>query len=325
MWLVYADDCDHDRHSAPRLKALSQAATEHPRIILRKNAAFELGQTQSGAVANANKGVRMAKLRIALANLRFPSSPEESVLLVKAGTVEAGGAGSDIICFPECYVPGYRAKGKKNPPPDPVFLNRAWDEIADAALKANVAVILGTERIVNGSLVATALVINRDGTIAGFQDKVQIDPSEEITYAAGTGRRVFELDGVKFGIAICHEGWRYPETVRWAVRRGAQVVFHPHFHEAEFDDYVPSTFADPANSFHEKSMLCRAAENTCWFASVNCASPGSPTTSAIARPDGRLFCYQPYGKEGLLLADIDPSAATGLLARRCRTDAMAAS
>jgi predicted amidohydrolase len=72
-------------------------------------------------------------------------------------------------------------------------------------------------------------------------------------------------------------------------------------------------------------MFCRAAENTCWFASVNCASPGSPTTSAIVRPDGTLLCYQPYGKEGLLFGDIDLSAATCLLASRCRTDAMAAS
>ena len=79
---------------------------------------------------------------------------------------------------------------------------------------------------------------------------------------------------------------------------------------------VPSTFADPANSFHEKANLCRAAENTCYFASVNCASPGSPTTSAVVRPDGTLLRYLLYGKEGLLIVDIDLRAATGLLAAR---------
>jgi predicted amidohydrolase len=83
--------------------------------------------------------------------------------------------------------------------------------------------------------------------------------------------------------------------------------------------YRPSSFADPANSFHEKAVLCRAAENTCYIATVNCASAGSPTTSAIVRPDGTLLCYQPYGKEGLLIADIDLSAATGLLASRCKS------
>ncbi len=52
---------------------------------------------------------------------------------------------------------------------------------------------------------------------------------------------------------------------------------------------------------------------------MNFASPGAPTTSAIARPDGTLLSYQPYGKEGLLVAEIDISAATGLLATRYKS------
>jgi predicted amidohydrolase len=221
-----------------------------------------------------------------------------------------------VICFPECFVPGYRGLGKSVPPADPVFIDRAWSAIAAAAAKAKVAVVLGTERIVDKALLPTALVINPDGTIAGFQDKVHIDPSEEPIYTPGSGRRVFQTGPLIFGVAICHEGWRYPETVRWAVRHGAHIVFHPHFHEAEPGSYRPSTFADPANTFHEKAVLCRAAENTCYIATVNCAGAGSPSTSAVVRPDGTLQSYQPYGKEGLLIADIDIAAATGLLAAR---------
>ena len=260
----------------------------------------------------------MDVFRIALANLRFPATPDESVRLAEQAIAQASTERAGIICFPECYVPGFRAVGKHVPPPDPAFLERAWSTIAAAAAKASVAVVLGTERVVDGALLATALVINPDGTLAGFQDKVQIDPSEEITYSPGCGRRIFQTGGLTFGVAICHEGWRYPETVRWAARRGAQIVFHPQFHEAEPGSYAPSSFADPANSFHEKAVLCRAAENTCYFATVNYASAGSPTTSAIAQPDGTLLSYQPYGKEGLLIADIDIAAATGLLAARCK-------
>jgi predicted amidohydrolase len=164
--------------------------------------------------------------------------------------------------------------------------------------------------------VATVLVTDPEGARVGFQDKVQIDPSEEGTYTPGVGRRVFQVDALTFGVVICHEGWRYPETVRWAARRGAQVVFHPHFHEAEPGAYRPRDFGDPANTFHEKAVLCRAAENTCWVATVNCASAGSPTTSAVVRPDGTLHAFQPYGKAGLLVADLDLAAATGLLAAR---------
>ncbi len=102
------------------------------------------------------------------------------------------------------------------------------------------------------------------------------------------------------------------------MRNGAQVVFHPHFHPAEPGGFVPTSFADPRNSFYEKPMLCRAAENTCYVATVNVASAGSPTTSAVIRPDGTLLCYQPYAVEGLLLAELDLAAATGLLAARYR-------
>jgi predicted amidohydrolase len=261
----------------------------------------------------------MNMFRIALANIRFPATPEESIMLAEQAIAQASVERAGLICFPECFVPGYRGIGKAIPAPDSAFLERAWSAIAAVAAKAAVTVVLGTERMINDALLATALVINQDGTIAGFQDKVQLDPSEEGTYSFGSWRRVFQTGPLTFGIAICHEGWRYPETVRWAVRRGAHVVFHPHFHEAEPGGYVPSTFADPANSFHEKAVLCRAAENTCYFATVNVASAGSPTTSAVVRPDGTLLCYQPYGKEGLLIADIDLTAATGLLAARCNS------
>lgn len=260
----------------------------------------------------------MSTVRIALANLPFPGTPDESVTLAEAAIHQASDLGAAGVCFPECFVPGYRAPGKRVPPPDPAFLERAWAAVAAAAGKAGVAVVLGTERVENDRLLASALVINHDGTNDGFQDKVQLDPSEEPVYTPGIGRRMFQAGPLRFGIVICHEGWRYPETVRWAARQGAHVVFHPGFHEAEPGGYRPTTFADPANSFHEKAALCRAAENTCWFATVNYASEGSPTTSAVVRPDGTLFCHQPYGKAGLLTADLDLNQATGLLARRLR-------
>ncbi len=259
----------------------------------------------------------MSTVRIALANLQVPATPDESVTLAEEAIAQAGVARADIVCFPECFVPGYRGFGKDVPAPDPVFLEHAWSVIAAAARKANVAVVLGTERVVDDTVRISALVVNRDGTIAGFQDKVQLDPSEDAIYSPGSGRHVFQCGPLTFGIAICHEGWRYPETVRAAARQGAHLVFHPHYHPAEPGGYRPSTFADPANTFHEKAALCRAAENTCFFATVNYASDGSPTTSAFVRPDGTLMSWQPYNTPGLLVADLDLTEATRLMAMRC--------
>ena len=261
----------------------------------------------------------MTTVRIALANLRCATTPDESVALARQAIAHAATKRADIVCFPKCYVPGYRAAGRRLPPPDAAFLERAWSAIAESAASAAVAVVLGTERLAGDAPRITVLVIDRDGSRLGFQDKVQLDPSEEAFFSPGTERQLFHAGALTFGVSICHEGWRYPETVRWAARRGAHVVFHPHFHEAEADGFRPTTFADPRNTFHEKAMLCRAAENGCYFASVNCASSGSPTTSAVVNPDGTLLAWQPYGEPGLLVADVDTAAATGFLAARCRS------
>ena len=258
----------------------------------------------------------MKSFRIALANLPFPKTPDESVALVEQALARASVEAVRLVCFPECFIPGYRGPGQTVPPPDSGFLDRAWARVALAAKKAGVGAIVGTERVAKDGLLASALVVNDEGAILGFQDKVQLDPSEDNLYTAGTGRQVFVLGPLTFGVVICHEGWRYPETVRWAAQRGAQVVFHLQFHEAEPSSFRPKSYADPANTFHEKAALCRAAENTCYFATVNYASNGSPTTSAVARPDGTLMSYQPYGQEGLLIADVDLALATGLLAKR---------
>lgn len=250
---------------------------------------------ERGTVVLPSPLIAMSTVRIALANVRVPSTPDESVSIGISAIGDAGHRGAAVICFPECFIPGYRWAGTTPPPPNAAFLG----------------------------LQISACVFNPDGTVQGWQDKGKLDPSEESIYPAfGRDRRVFTAGPLIFGVVICHEGWRYPETVRWAVRRGAQVVFHPHAHVAEPGSYRPRTFADPANTFHEKAVLSRAAENTCYFASVNCASEGSGTTSAIARPDGTLLCYQPYGEAGLLVADLDLDTATGLFASRCRTSAM---
>jgi len=241
--------------------------------------------------------------RIALANLRFPASPDESVALAEQAVEQAAHSHAHIVCFPECFIPGLRGVGKNVAPTDAAFLDRAHAALAQAAARSSITVILGTERIVDGALRNTALVLNPDGSPAGFQDKVQIDPSEEGIYTPGATRHIFQAGPLTFGIAICHEGWRYPETVRWSARRGAHIVFHPNY-------------LDTGQTFHENAILCRAAENTIYFASVNYAIPGSPTTSAVVHPDGSLQSHYPHGQEGLLIADIDPTQATALLATR---------
>src|SRR5260221_8884703 len=133
----------------------------------------------------------MSTFRIALANVQFPATPDESLTLAEQAIAQASTERADLICFPECSIPGYRGMGNHVPPPDPVFLERAWSVIAAAGAKANLGVVLGTERVVDDALLISALVTNRDGTIAGFQDKVQLDGGKSSKSPARHGARMF--------------------------------------------------------------------------------------------------------------------------------------
>ncbi|GAB5404942.1 MAG: carbon-nitrogen hydrolase family protein [Aureliella sp.] len=260
----------------------------------------------------------MAKLTIALANARIGTSPADSLAIAIEMIGEAASKGAQIVCFPESYVPGYRCSAPDFAR-DSSFLEAAWEAIDSAAAHAKIAVIMGTEREEGEQLLISTRVTAPSGACLGFQDKVQLDPSEESIYSPGQERRTFEIDGLTFGIVICHEGWRYPETVRAAARQGAQIVFHPHTEIIEDPAFVAPGYGDPNNSFHEKAVLCRAAENHCFFATVNNALPGATTTAAVANPDGTLLAYHPHGQHGLLIAEIDPSDASCFLAKRLRT------
>ena len=67
-------------------------------------------------------------------------------------------------------------------------------------------------------------------------------------------------------------------------------------------------------------MMMRALENTIYFASVNYATRYPESGTALIAPDGTCLAHEVYGREGVLVADIDPALATGLLAKRYKPE-----
>ena len=60
----------------------------------------------------------------------------------------------------------------------------------------------------------------------------------------------------------------------------------------------------------------RSRENTIYFASANCAFRFAESASSVITPNGDCQAHLAYGEEGVLAADVDLDAATGLLATR---------
>lgn len=257
-------------------------------------------------------------LRIGLATPRPAATREESLATVARLVAAAAARGAAIVCFPETYLPGYRGPvyPAPPPPPDQAAQERTLDAVRELARRHRIAIIAPMEWASPTGLLNLAFVVDADGALQGYQTKNQIAPEEEPHYVPGDGRQSFAVGGVPFGIAICHEAWRYPETVRWAARRGALVVFHPHITGGDGRGVVPRFWGDPHGAYYEKTMVARAAENVIYFASVNFALDDQETATCVVAPDGRLAAHLPYGEEGVLIADLDLRAATRWAATR---------
>ena len=109
---------------------------------------------------------------------------------------------------------------------------------------------------------------------------------------------------------------RYPETVRWAARRGAKLVFHPHCTGSDRTGVRLTEWGAAEAPYYEKAMMMRSIENTIYFASVNCAMRYQDSATSLVGPDGECLAHVPYGCEQLLVHDVDLARATGLSARR---------
>jgi predicted amidohydrolase len=255
-------------------------------------------------------------MRIALATIPVAISVDDGLNQMHRCIVDAASQRAKIICFPEAYIPGLRGLDFEVPAFDVQEQQRVIEKVSAWARQYQVAVICSMEWHTEAGRQIAAAVIDANGKLLGVQTKNQLDPSEEPLYVPGRTRQLFEIDGLKFGITICHEGFRYPETVRWAATRGAQIVFHPHCTGSDKTGTRPTVWGDPQGAYYEKAIMCRALENTIYFASVNYGFANQESASCVIDPTGACLAYQPYGEAGVLGVDIDVTQATGKLAKR---------
>ncbi|HZY34995.1 MAG TPA: carbon-nitrogen hydrolase family protein [Mucilaginibacter sp.] len=259
-------------------------------------------------------------MKIAIASPPLPKSIADALFWLEKLTKEAAGQQAEIICFPETFIPGYPLDEYEPEISSPKKMEAAIEQASKIAAENKIAIILPMDRYDDGKVFNVANVISATGEILGYQAKTQLDPSEDELWSPGTARELFEVNGLKFGITICHEGFRYPESVRWAARNGAQIVFHPHCAGSNVDGKVPSEWGSKDSPYYEKAIMMRALENTIFFASSNYAMKFPESASSLIAPDGKCVAHGVYGEPGVFVADIELDEATGLLAKRFKPE-----
>lgn len=255
-------------------------------------------------------------MKVALASPPFPSSIQDGLTWTQKLTKEAAGQQAAIICFPESYIPGYPGMGYSPEERTPEKLQSALNSVCAIAAENKIAIIMPMDWYAATGLLNVAFVIDANGQVLGYQTKNQLDPTEDVMWVPGTTRSIFEIDGVKIGITICHEGFRYPESVRWAAQRDAKIVFFPHFVGSNTAGVVSTEWGSVESPYYEKAVMLRAMENTIFVGSSNYTSKYPEAASSLIAPDGKCLVHGEYGKPGVVVADIDILLATGLLAKR---------
>lgn len=259
-------------------------------------------------------------MKIAIASPAFPTSIQNGLSQLEYLVKEAAAKHAEIICFPESYIPGYPTKEFVVEKATKQNMQDALQQAYAIAKKYSVAIILPMDWYEDEKFLNIAYVISAEGIPIGYQSKNQLDPSEDNIWQAGTKRQIFEVNGLKFGITICHEGFRYPESVRWAARNDAAIVFHPHFAGSNKSGPTLTEWGNKNNPYYEKAMMMRALENTIYFASSNYATKYQESASCVIAPDGNCIAHQTYGEAGIIIAEIDPALATGKLAKRFKPE-----
>ena len=251
----------------------------------------------------------MNKLRLGLAQCRQTASFEENERTIFRFLEMATDQQVQIVCFPETQTVGYRVDiATPDMPVQPERLADLHQRVADRCGQLGMACILGTEMPLesdpeHGKPYNSAVIISEQGAILGTHHKTRLTPLDAIAYSPGSTFETFELFGVKVGVVICFEGFRFAETTRECVRQGAQLIFHPQNNTTRPNDWkIP---------IHHAMIVTRAAENTVWFASCNmCHEQHQNCCSMIVEPDGRIHAQAELKQEQLVVADLNIDLAT---------------
>lgn len=201
----------------------------------------------------------------------------------------AAGAGAQVICLPEHWLPGRKPN-----------LGVSLLNLQRVAKEYSVHIIPGAEFFEErGTVTVTSVVMGPDGEV-GRQSKTHLFGREKERATPGDSYSVSVCSGAKIGIAICHD-LVYPEVARILALKGAEVIFAP--------ARISRWGMEPWHLY----LKARALENRIPIVSPNVVdlprfSGGSRIVGLVASADGivytKVLASAGVG-EKVLLADLD--------------------
>jgi len=171
---------------------------------------------------------------IGLVQMRCGTDVDANLQRAVAGIEDAAGKGADVVCLQELFRSQYFCQSEDTatfelaePIPGP-----STAAIAKVAKARKVAVVASLfEKRAEGVFHNTAVLIGRDGEIAGLYRKMHIpdDPLyyEKYYFTPGdVGFHSFDTGSGRVGALVCWDQW-FPEAARLTALRGAEILCYP--------------------------------------------------------------------------------------------------
>lgn len=240
----------------------------------------------------------MARTRIAVAQTPITADPRRNGEAIRAQMRAAAAQGARLIQFPEGAASGYsKSEISDWADVDWPLLRRELEATAALAGELGVWVVLGSAHPLSaGTRPHNSLyVIDGRGRLLDRYDKRFLSNSEvNDWFSPGFRPVVFELDGIRFGCALCIE-ISFPEVFRG-------------YEEAGVDAVLLSSYSDVPD---DRLLTCAHAHlNKLW---VSLSIPANPrhaeVSSLVAGPNGEVLAEGQLGGPSVTLLEIDPAEA----------------
>jgi nitrilase len=279
-------------------------------------------------MTNQYTNVRVAVVQAASVIMDRDATTEKAISLIQ----EAAEKGAGIVVFPEAFIPAYprgltfgTSVGGRSPEGRKDWL-RYWENsvpvpsetterLGEAARKAGVYLVIGVierdHEFSRGTLYCTVLFFGPDGSLLGKHRKMKPTASERIIWGEGDGSTLPVIDTPygRMGALICWEN--YMPLARTAMyAKGVQIYIAP---TADARELWQSTirhiaaegrcFVLSCNQYVTKDMY--PTDLACYEELESSPHEMCIGGSAIVGPLGNYIHEPVYGKEDILIADLD--------------------
>jgi len=214
-------------------------------------------------------------------------------------SMRAQAAGVSLLAFPEGYLQGYLLNQHDI---HDAAINLSSTQFADVLAQLPVSgpmLVVGLIEEDAGQVFNTAIVVHA-GRLIGRYRKRYLRSAEQ-GYAPGTACPVFEVDGLRFGISICHDT-NFPDSALDIAKAGGSLIV------CCANNMMPRARAEVYRDIHNAVRAERCREAGLWLASSDVTGERGDMVSwgpsAIISPAGDVVAQFPLNSAGLLTFDI---------------------